>query len=337
MWSKKLFNWFAVMPYVLYIDTDILEASLDHSVIARVDGRQLVRVASAAVAVVVVVALLPAGGVTATSVSPPAADAIDTPLTTDTDGDGLTDYQERAVYETAPNQSDTDGDGIPDGAEVRCSAVYPDADPLRQDIYVEVDASDNLTLANDTVAEITRTFDSAPVSNPHGPDGIDLHIVPNDTDLAADGAVDSTVRDGDHNDIHDYYDDHFDRRDAGYYYVVVTSEVAFEGDSYYVGTGEPGMAAIEPLAETELTASLFMHEMGHSFGIGPDLDGVDANRYDADEYESVMNYNALYERLGYSDGTDEVGRDEWAHVGDDRYQPSVDCPDDDCATGCPAV
>ncbi len=40
------------------------------------------------------------------------------PLTTDTDGDGLSDYDEIFVYGTNPLLADTDGDGIPDKWEV---------------------------------------------------------------------------------------------------------------------------------------------------------------------------------------------------------------------------
>ena len=38
--------------------------------------------------------------------------------TGDCDGDGLTDFEEIMVYETAWNDADTDGDGMPDGEEV---------------------------------------------------------------------------------------------------------------------------------------------------------------------------------------------------------------------------
>ena len=37
---------------------------------------------------------------------------------TDTDGDGLSDSNERFVYKTDPASSDTDGDGLPDGEEI---------------------------------------------------------------------------------------------------------------------------------------------------------------------------------------------------------------------------
>lgn len=41
------------------------------------------------------------------------------PNNPDTDGDGLSDYEEIKVYQTDPNNPDTDGDGIEDGEEVR--------------------------------------------------------------------------------------------------------------------------------------------------------------------------------------------------------------------------
>jgi len=46
-------------------------------------------------------------------------DAANTLKTQDSDGDGLTDYDETTIYKTSPYLEDTDGDGIPDGEEVR--------------------------------------------------------------------------------------------------------------------------------------------------------------------------------------------------------------------------
>ncbi|MHB8903882.1 MAG: hypothetical protein ACYC40_02165 [Patescibacteria group bacterium] len=40
-------------------------------------------------------------------------------MTTDTDHDGLTDYEETNIYHTSPYLADTDSDGIPDGTEVK--------------------------------------------------------------------------------------------------------------------------------------------------------------------------------------------------------------------------
>jgi hypothetical protein len=45
--------------------------------------------------------------------------------TTDSDGDGLTHYEEVVIYQTLPNNPDTDGDEIPDGDEVDITGTSP--------------------------------------------------------------------------------------------------------------------------------------------------------------------------------------------------------------------
>jgi len=53
------------------------------------------------------------------------------PKTMDSDGDGLTDYDEVNVYKTDPKNPDTDGDGLKDGAEVlqyKTDPLNPDTD-----------------------------------------------------------------------------------------------------------------------------------------------------------------------------------------------------------------
>jgi len=47
----------------------------------------------------------------------PAATTTDT--TKDTDGDGLTDYEELNIYNTSPYLADSDSDGLPDGQETK--------------------------------------------------------------------------------------------------------------------------------------------------------------------------------------------------------------------------
>lgn len=47
------------------------------------------------------------------------------PLSADTDGDGLNDYDEIFKYETDPNNPDTDGDGLSDGDEVLVHGTDP--------------------------------------------------------------------------------------------------------------------------------------------------------------------------------------------------------------------
>jgi len=295
------------------------------------------------VTVLLVSVMFPAAG-TPPQVNAPSGGGADTPNAqqaeadangTDTDGDGLSDSLERSVYGTDPTDPDTDGDGYPDGMEVRCEQAIPDADPLRTDIYVEVDSTQSTTLSDSVQASIVETFDNAPVSNPDGSTGIDMHLVTDDTNLSANGTVYSKPRAGLGNDIYDFRANHSEHRSDGYYYVLLTEDVAYNGDDYFVGAGRPEIAAMERFDSTRITASLFMHEFGHAMGLDAHQDGIDEERYSRTEYDSVMNYNGLYRQLTYSNGTDSVGRNEWQFVAENRTQPDIQCAaNGTCSSRC---
>lgn len=74
-----------------------------------------------------ILALFLAGGIVVQSGCRSSEPAID--MTTDTDGDGLSDYDEINKYGTDPNNPDTDGDGLSDGDEV----LKYGTDPLNPD------------------------------------------------------------------------------------------------------------------------------------------------------------------------------------------------------------
>jgi len=267
--------------------------------------------------------------------SPDAQQAQADTNATDTDGDGLSDSLERSVYGTDPTDADTDGDGYPDGMEVRCGEAIPGADPLRTDIYVEVDSTQSTTLSDSVQTSIVETFDNAPVSNPDGSTGIDIHLVTDDTNLSVNGTVYSKPRAGPGNDIYDFRANHSEHRSDGYYYVLLTDDVAYNGDDYFVGAGRPEIAAMERFDSTTITASLFMHEFGHAMGLNAHQDGIDEERYSRTEYDSVMNYNGLYRQLTYSNGTDSVGRNEWQLIAENRTQPDVQCVENGtCPSRC---
>ncbi|ACV47365.1 MULTISPECIES: hypothetical protein [Halomicrobium] len=238
---------------------------------------------------------------------------------TDTDADGLIDERERSLG-ADPTDPDTDGDGIPDGTEVD-DPLYPDADPLEHDIYVEVDATGENRLSEAAVDLIERTFADAPVENPSGGSGIDIHVLVDDRGLESNATVYSTDRPGPRDDMYDFREDHFDASGSAYYYVVLADDVAYDGQPRYVGAGRPGIVAMQTFDAPKLTASLFMHELGHAFGLDGRAEGVDSKTYSTEEYDSVMNYNGLYDQLAYSNGTDGLGRDEWQYVARERHQP----------------
>jgi len=239
----------------------------------------------------------------------------------DDDSDGLNDTAER-IAGTDPQDPDTDGDGIPDGPEVDATERYPEADPLHHDIYVEVDATGDEQLNLSVIVRIQRAFADAPVDNPDGEQGIDVHVLVDDHGLVGNETIYSRHRPGTRNDIYDFRGGTFDARESGYYYVLLTDDAAYDGDPRYVGGGRPGVVVMETFDRPLLTASLFMHELGHAFGLDASTEGIDEKRYSTAQYDSVMNYRGLYNQLSYSNGTDLVGRDEWAFVANERHQPA---------------
>lgn len=69
----------------------------------------------------IVLGLSGCGGSSGGESSPASTDT-----TIDTDGDGLTDYEERVTYKTSPIKNDTDGDGISDFDEIVTFSFRPD-------------------------------------------------------------------------------------------------------------------------------------------------------------------------------------------------------------------
>jgi len=114
------------------------------------------------------------------------SDALKTEANVDSDGDGLTDAEERALG-TDPNNPDTDGDGLPDGWEVHgvngIDLRALGASPLHKDLFVVMDFMERSTATNGlgpnsvVTAGITAAFAAAPVQNPDGRPGIAIHLM----------------------------------------------------------------------------------------------------------------------------------------------------------------
>jgi dipeptidyl aminopeptidase/acylaminoacyl peptidase len=82
----------------------------------------------------------------------------------DADGDGLPDD-----WET--HGVDTDGDG-----HVDLDLPALSADPQRKDVFVEIDPMPGDELAQAAIADVVAAFAAAPVGNPDGTTGIDVHV-----------------------------------------------------------------------------------------------------------------------------------------------------------------
>jgi hypothetical protein len=123
----------------------------------------------------------------------------------DSDSDGLLDSEEDAngngivdFGETNPNDPDTDGDALEDGWEIRGlngdGSIPPvngtpdldlralGADPLRADVFVEIDHMTLHTPNFFAVSQVVTEFANSPYQNPDDSTGITLHVDLNTSD-----------------------------------------------------------------------------------------------------------------------------------------------------------
>ncbi|WP_155120009.1 hypothetical protein [Haloarcula rubripromontorii] len=234
------------------------------------------------------------------------------PTRWDTDRDGLNDQRE-ATLGTNPSQRDTDGDGIPDGLEVKRPSIYPDADPLRKDVYVEVDymTGNGLSRNDYNTEEVVEEFATAPVTNPDGTEGIALHIRYDEAVPYRDGIYFSSVSRNEKLNNFDAYEAKFrDFERKGYHYALGVNDLQrSNADAMRLG----GMAGVGKFA-FEPDQSVFAHELGHSLGL-KEFRGVDSEKIPYSEYPSVMSYNAPNDAVGYATG-DESGtsQNDWSVI-----------------------
>lgn len=220
------------------------------------------------------------------------------PLMSDSDNDLLSDGDEVLDYLTDPLDIDTDDDALVDGWEIfghPNGTLLPDANPRRQDIYVEMDymvredASNGLG-PNQTVLDgIVDVFAKAPRTNPDGTTGIDIHLemgneVPYDADLNP--------------RVTEFYalkDTYFDSQKSPVYHYMIWA-------NGYSGSSSSGFSFDIPASDFIVTLGLwnganggtdeqkigtFIHELGHNLGLKHG--GTDHVNYKPN-YISVMNY-----------------------------------------------
>ncbi|WP_226480218.1 hypothetical protein [Natrinema amylolyticum] len=239
------------------------------------------------------------------------------PLATETDGDGLDDGTEVHEHGTDPAASDTDDDGLPDGAEIHRQDLYPDADPLKTDIYVEIDTMEGVDLERTEVERIVAEFDAAPLENPDGSIGGDLHMRFNET-IPREPSTDT-------GDLNGYRSRYFDREGTGYHYLVIVDEIASERrHGNVVGKAGLGTMMVEAQSGRDETGSTVMHELGHSLGLSnTDFEGIDTDQYSFASYTSVMNYNSPPDYYGFAAGDLFNEFDDWAYIDDHMFTPAT--------------
>jgi len=249
------------------------------------------------------------------------------PRNPDTDYDGLSDGEEIQTYKTNPLAPDTDEDGLKDGWEVKGYDADGDgiidvnlpawgANPLKKDIFVEVDWMPGHSLSSDAKNRLIAAFANAPVSNPDGSTGIKLHI---DDGAMGGGTVTEYAKvvyaessfgapihtEGAMNDYLEFKDKYFTSTRKGIFHWALIAR--------RVSTGEPGkekyvggvavhahfIVAGEGFTPFQVGQN-FMHELGHALGLLPSkFDGIDSYKYDPETYPSVMNYNFQEQSILY--------------------------------------
>lgn len=232
------------------------------------------------------------------------------PIAADTDGDGLNDSEELNVG-TDPTKKDTDGDGINDFEEIQIQETVPEADlnPLQKDIILEVDYYEGKEPPEKTVRIIEETFNDAPVRNPDGSEGINAHVIV-DESFSGNGSVEFDEYKENH------YQEMYDYNGKGAYHVLIVghavpSKLGIIGKS---GNDIDGVLVDDMGMNEEALAHVIIHEMGHQLGLtSSDYEGIDSRNISYVEYPSIMNYNAHGEKEEYNFSSGE-GFDDWDHI-----------------------
>lgn len=232
------------------------------------------------------------------------------PFTLDSDGDGLNDSEEVRIG-TNPTKIDTDGDGISDYDEIYATDEYPNADPLEKDVYVEIDTTSGsfwfkeYKLAPSLYA-VEQSFTTAPVTNPDGTRGINLHLFFDDT-------VEYNKSTINRSDYRQLQNQSFDNQSSKYYHILLTSSNSCaDGNCSRIGSSYPWLngAVVEISYSQEQITHTMMHEFGHLLGLYTHKNPcVDTGECNVEEYPSVMNYQTSGSYYRFSNGDwNEINR-----------------------------
>jgi len=217
----------------------------------------------------------------------------------DSDGDGLLDdWEINGIPFTAANGDerryilDVDGDGV------------SDADPMHKDLFVEIDMMTGLTFPQASVDMVVDAFWGAPVSNPDNNEGIDLHILVDESTIQFE-QVSPTPGSGwpaNASEIKTlYYGTLVEQSDPDEQALLAAKAKAYRYCILYNsastdigGLGELGGDDFVIFAggyADEDKAAIFMHELGHNLNLrhgGSDSVNMKPN------YPSIMNYAHTY-------------------------------------------
>jgi len=229
----------------------------------------------------------------------------------DADGDGIPDQFETndgvvsgpTAIGTDPADDDTDGDALRDGDEVFHTVEGLDlrpmgANPVRKDIFVEVDWFDDGTHSHRPTSAVVNllvaAYAAASTPNPYGASpGIALHI-----DYGQGGAFTggNLIPGGDtvvvfSTEFYTYKEAHFNenRRDYFHYSIHCHRYNTETNNSSGVAeiNGNDFIVSLQSNLSASNVSKTFMHELGHNIGL---RHGGFENRNRKPNYNSVMNY-----------------------------------------------
>ena len=234
------------------------------------------------------------------TVAAPAANAYNP----DIDGDGIPNTWEMKGY-------DADGDG-------KIDVDYPamGANPLKKDLFVEMDYMPDLLASEDELDRITEIYAKLPIRNPNGTTGINIH-------LDAGSARSAKYNLGGGNEIaHEQLDDSMQRwreirsknmdpkRESVFHYMIwgdSHGDRSSSGQGWVSGRGfvvTVGPRFWGKSATSDVRVATFVHELGHNLGM--DHGGTDGVNYKPN-YMSIMNYRYQLRGLERADGTKYFG------------------------------
>lgn len=203
---------------------------------------------------------------------------------------------------------DPDNDGLSQTEEQLIEEKVEGAEPnsSKKDIIIEIDYHKGEKPSSEVIKTVEKVFESAPVENPDGTNGFNVHILV-DESFSGNGAMSfNTYED-------EYYPNLYDYGGRGAYHVLLVEEVE---------PSEPGVIGVagaytdgtivDGSMHDEKVAQIIIHELGHQLGLSSnDYTGIDSDAKTYDEYPSIMNYNGFGEDKNLSSGE---GFDDWEHI-----------------------
>jgi hypothetical protein len=227
----------------------------------------------------------------------------------DADLDGISDDAER-------NGIDGNSDGIVD-------LVLPESNPLHRDLYLEIDYMPPHVPEQQAITNLINTFASAPVSNPDGSVGINLHLLLDDNDIPHQDAINLDQYTAIKNN---YFGTDNDRADPNGNSIIAAKQLVYyygllahrqqdkiqngqlvpntsSGNAYsipnmyfVVTLGSNGFATspadpTHPVGSRDDKEAVILHEFGHNLGL---RHGGDVATNCKPNYMSVLSYSKTF-------------------------------------------